>query len=349
MLLLTLNQGFSISLSHVYDISVGGKPVHFFMDDTHERLFVIDYLQENIKVINTHEGEIIKTLEKSAYPVFCSFSKSYVIVSDFWGHKLDFYNRSTLSFSHSVKTRSGPAYSLVKGDLLYFVSQRDFYFQVLDIDRRGIYQEFELTGRVPKFYIYDGLVILPYYDNYHTWSRDYELKNSISIINLSSLYRWDIEGLVKKPLSVLRLQQGRYAITGYLDHGIYEISWGNMDTTVMVKWPDHSHILGMTLFQDHILVPSMSEEKLFAYQVNKDELLEIQCAKGVLDIDSYQDEWFFLLSNFDEVLQLFSSKLVLLEEHSVGQYPISMLIDNDRLYVLCMDSAEINVFDIIKK
>ena len=330
---------FSLTLVHKSDIPIGGKPVHFFLDEIYKRIFVIDYQNENITTV----------LEKSSYPVFCSFSKSYVIVSDFWGHKIDFYKRDDLTFSHSIKTRNGPGYSLVKDDLLYFVSQRDFFFQVLDIERKGIYQEFELTGRVPKFYIYDGLVILPYYDNYHTWSRDFELQNSISIINLSSLYRWDIEGLVKKPLSVLRLQEGQYAISGYLDNSIYEITWGSMDTKTLINWPNHSHILDMTLFQNHILVPSMSEEKLFIYDFQENNLKEIDCAKGVLDIEFCNHEGIFLLSNFDEVIQLFSSNYELLEEHKVGNYPIKMLIEKDRLFVLCMDSAEINVFKIIKE
>jgi hypothetical protein len=346
---MTASNVFSLSLVHKNDIQIGGKPVHFFLDEIYQRIFVIDYQNENIKVIDAQTEAITKILEKSSYPVFCSFSKSYVIVSDFWGHKIDFYQRDDLSFSHSVNTRNGPAYSIVKDDLLYFVSQRDYFFQVLDIERRGIYQEFELTGRVPKFYIYDGLVILPYYDNYHTWSRDYELKNSISIINLSSLYRWDIEGLVKKPLSVLRLKEGRYAISGYLDNGIYEIKWGSMDTKTLVNWPDHSHILDMTLFQNNILVPSMSDEKLFVYDFDKNTLKRIDCAKGVLDIEFFNQEGIFLLSNFDEILQLFSSKYELLEEHKVGKYPIKMLIDKERLYVLCMDSAEINIFNIIKE
>jgi len=344
-----MSQVFSLSLVHSNDIVVGGKPVHFFLDDTYNRIFVIDYLNEDIKVIDSKTETVSVVLKESSYPVFCSFSDSFVIVSDFWGHKIDFYKRDDLSFSHSVKTRKGPAYSIVKENLLYFVSQRDFFFQVLDIERRGVYQEFELTGRVPKFYIYDGLVILPYYDNYHTWSRDYELQNSISIINLSSLYRWNIEGLVKKPLSVLRLQEGHYAISGYLDNGIYEITWGSMDTKILIDWPDHSHILDMTLFQNHILVPSMSEEKLFIFDFNENTLKEIGCAKGVLDIEFCNHEGIFLLSNFDEVIQLFSSNYELLEEHKVGKYPIKMLIDKDKLYVLCMDSAEINIFNIIKE
>lgn len=340
---------FPLSIIHKKDISIGGKPVHFFLDEKYERLFVVDYLEENIKVISTQTETLTTLLEESAYPVFCSFSAMYVIVSDFWGHKLDFYKRDNLAYSHSVKTRKGPGFSQIKDGLLYFVSQRDYYLQVLDIERGGIYQEFELTGRVPIFYIYDGLVILPYYDNYHTWSRDYELQNSICIINLSSLYRWDIEGLVKKPLSVLRIQEGRYVISGYLDTGIYEISWGSMDTRTLVEFQNHSHILDMTLFQDSLLVPSMSKEKLAVYNYQEKQLKNIDCAKGVLDIETYKHEGLFLLSNFDEVIQLFSPDFKLIEQHNVGSYPIKMLIDDDKLFVLCMDSAEINVFYIIKE
>ena len=338
---------FCLSFMHQNDIQIGGKPVHFFVDEQYERIFVIDYLEENVKVVSTETEEMISILKKSSYPVYCSFSKNYIIISDFWGHKVDFYARDDLSYSHSVKSRNGPAYSLVKDDLLYFVSQRDYYLQVLDIERRGIYQEFELTGRVPVFYLYDGLAILPYYDNYHTWSRDFELHNSICIINLSSLYRWDIEGLVKKPLTVLRLQEGRYAVSGYLDNGIYQISWGDMDTQTIVEWPDHSHVLDMTAFGESILVPSMSEESMYVYHINDKKLETVDCAKGVLDIELYNDEGIILLSNFDERIQVFSSEYQLLEEHSVGNYPIKMMIHNEKLYVLCMDSAEINVFTTV--
>src|SRR6056297_954681 len=325
---------FSLSFIHQNDIQIGGKPVHFFLDEQYKRIFVIDYLEENVKVISTQSEQMTTILKESSYPVYCSFSSSYVIVSDFWGHKIDFYNRADLSFSHSVKTRKGPAFSVVKDDLLYFVSQRDYYLQVLDIERRGIYQEFELTGRVPFFYVYDGLAILPYYDNYHTWSRDYELDNSICIINLSSLYRWDIEGLVKKPLNVLRLQEGRYAISGYLDNGIYQISWGNMNTKTLLEWEGHSHIYDMAVFENYILIPSMSEEKLFIYDYDHEQLDAINSAKGVLDVEIYDREGFFLLSNFNEVLQVFSPNFQLIEEHSVGEYPIKMMIHDDRLYGL---------------
>ncbi len=338
-----------MSLIHQNDIHIGGKPVHFFLDEKNERIFVIDYLEENVKVINTKTEQITTVLKESSYPVYCTFSETFVIISDFWGHKLDFYNRSDLSYSHGIVTRNGPAFSIVKDGLLYFVSQREYYLQVLDIERRGIYQEFELTGRVPIFYIFDGLAILPYYDNYHTWSREYELHNSICIINLSTLYRWDIEGLVKKPLTVLRLQEGRYAISGYLDNGIYQISWGDMDTKALVEWNEHSHILDMTAFRDYVLVPSMSEERLFIYNFTDEVLDSVNSAKGVLDIEVYNDDGILLLSNFDEVVQVFSSEFQLLGEHTVGEYPIKMMINNTKLYVLCMDSAEINVFTITKE
>jgi hypothetical protein len=122
-----------------------------------------------------------------------------------------------------------------------------------------------------------------------------------------------------------------------------------MDTKTLVNWPDHSHILDMTLFQNNILVPSMSDEKLLVYDFDKNTLKRIDCAKGVLDIEFFNQEGILLLSNFDEILQLFSSKYELLEEHKVGKYPIKLLIDKERLYVLCMDSAEINIFNIIKE
>ncbi|HPF17001.1 MAG TPA: hypothetical protein P5107_03280 [Thermotogota bacterium] len=327
---------------------MGGKPAHFFLDERYQRIFVIDYLNELIKVVDIKSETMITTLTESNYPVFCSFSEQYVIVSDFWGHKIDFYDRSAMTYSHSVRTKNGPAYSLVKNDLLYFVSQRDYSLQVLDIERKGVFQEFSLSGRVPVFYIYDDLVILPYYDNYHTWSRDYELQNSLCIINLSTLYRWDIEGMVKKPLSVLRLNEGQYAISGYLDNGIYQISWGDMETKTLVQWQNHTHILDMTLWGDYILVPSMSEEKCFVYNHHQTLLKEIQCAKGVLDIEVYYDDGFLLLSNFDEVIQLYSNQFQLLDEQPVGQYPIKMLIHQDRVYVLCMDSGEINVFQLVR-
>ncbi len=317
-----------------------------FSDSENERLFVIDYEQEVVKVIDTQSGKICMILDEASYPVYCSFSTKYIIVSDFWGHKIDFYNRDDMTFSHSIETKKGPAFSIVNGDLLYFVSHREYFLQVLDIQRRGVFQEFELTGRVPKFYFYDSLVILPYYDNYHTWSRDYELEDSVGIINISSLFQWNIEGLVKKPLNVLRLDEGHYVISGYLDHGIYEITWGSMEARLLIEWSGHSHIMDMELFGDCILVGSMSEEELLIYDYKKNKLQRAPSAKGILDIDHYDDKYIFLLSNFDEKLQVLSSDFSLIGEYPVGQYPIKMLIEKDYCYVLSMDSAEITVFKI---
>jgi hypothetical protein len=333
--------------NHTSNIDIGGKPVHLFSDFENNRLFVVDYENEVVKVVDTIEKKVIRKLDKSSYPVFCSISSNYIIVSDFWGYKLDFYNRYNLEFSHSVKTRRGPGFSVVQDDLLYFVTQREYYLQVLDIERRGIYQEFELTGRVPKFYMLDGLAILPYYDNYHTWSRDFELDNSIGIINVSSIFRWNIEGQVKKPLNIIRLEEGKYAISGYLDHGIHTISWGKMGIEVLTEWNGHSHIMDMVKFRDYLIVPSMSEEQLFLYDMERRGIVVKECAKGVLDVETYEDKYFVLCSNFDEKIQVFDENLNMIEEHQTGNYPIKCLIEEKKCYVLCMDSAEINVFEIL--
>lgn len=331
---------------HITDINIEGKPVHMFSDDIFNRIFVVDYENEVVKVVDIQKQQVVKTLDKSSYPVYCSLSADYVIVSDFWGYKLDFYHRDNLDFSHSIQTRRGPGYSIVQGDLLYFVTQREYYLQVLDIERKGIYQEFDLTGRVPKFYMFDGLAILPYYDNYHTWSRDFELENSIGIINVSSIFRWNIEGHVKKPLNVVRIGEGKYAISGYLDNGVHTISWGKMGIEVLTEWEGHSHIMDMIRFGDTLIIPSMSEEQVYIYDLVLKSLSVRECAKGVLDVENYKDEYYVLCSNFDEKLQVFDEYNQLIEEHETGAYPIKCMIEDNRCYILCMDSAEINIFEI---
>lgn len=331
---------------HIDDVQLGGKPVHIFSDPDYNRLFVIDYANEVVKAIDTDENRVVKTMDKSSYPVYCSFSRDYIIVSDFWGYKMDFYHRDDLEYSHAVKTRQGPGFSIVQGELLYFVTQREYFLQVMDINRRGIYQEFELTGRVPKFYMFDGLAILPYYDNYHTWSNDFELENSIGIINVSSIFRWNIEGHVKKPLNVVRIEEGRYAISGYLDNGIHSISWGKMGIDVLTEWIGHSHIMDMIRFRDRLIIPSMSEEQLYIYNLVNGELKVRECAKGVLDVETFEDTYYLLCSNFDEKIQIFNDEDNLIEEHAVGEYPIKCLVVGNKCYVLCMDSAEINIFNI---
>jgi len=333
-------------LLHIDDIEIGGKPVHLFPDEELERLFVVDYLNETVKVVDTTLNQVVDELDQSAYPVFCSVSANYVIVSDFWGHKLDFYDRRSLDYSHAMPVRAGPGYSIVRGDLLYFVSQREFYLQVADIRRKKVYQEFELTGRVPKFFILDDLAILPYYDNYHTWSRDFELEDSIGIINLSSIFRWSIEGKIKKPLNVIRLAEGRYAVAGYLDTGIHEINWGSKDVKTLVDWEGHSHIMDMIQTGGDLVVTSMSDPRLFVYNMGRGSLRKVPSLKGILDLEMMPGPYLGALSNFDETLQVFSDDYALIEEHPVGAYPIKAMSVGERLYVLCMDSAEINVFSI---
>jgi len=338
--------GLSSNLKELGFVELGGKPVHMFPDSNYNRLYVINYETNEVDVINSLIFKKERTLKESSYPVFVSLSKDYIIVSDFWGYKLDIYRRSSLDYISSINVRRGPGYSLVRNNLVYFVSQREYYLQVLDLDNMRVSQEFELSGRVPKFYFFGDIAILPYYDNYHTWSWDFEFPESVGFINVSSLFRWNLEGMIKKPLNVLEIEEGKYIITGYLDQGIWEFNWGNMKVEKFIDWDRHSHIMDMCYFNDYVVVPSMSDENLFYARIDTKSVSSVPSSRGVMSVLNYEDEYLFALSNFENKILIYDKNMNKIEEHNTGDYPISMCVIDDKLFVLCMDDARIDVMEI---
>ncbi len=337
---------FSADIFGIGYIELEGKPVHMFPDEVYNRIYVVNYQTNEVDVVNSLILKKQRSLKESKYPVYVSLSEKYIIVSDFWGYKLDFYLRSSMDFLRSVNVRQGPGYSYVRNDLLYFVTQREYYLQVLDIDNFTVSQEFELSGRVPKFYFYEDIVILPYYDNYHTWSRDFELEESVGFINVSSLFRWNLEGMTKKPLNILEIEQGKYIITGYLDNGIWKFDWGSMNVDEYITWKGHSHIMDMAFFCDDVVIPSMSDEYIYFVNLNSKFTDKVKSARGIIALENYGDEILIALSNFENKVLVYDSGRNLAGEYETGDYPISMCILDNRLYVLSMDDARIDVFKI---
>lgn len=328
-------------------IPIGGKPVQMQIDGDQDYAYIIDYEKRNIKVVDLRSFEKVLTLAQSSYPVYTAFSDDYAIVSDFWGHKVDFYIRGTSLLDFSVPTPRGPGYAIYHQGLVYVTTQLEHQLIVIDPDRKAIAQSFALIGRVPRFSIFDSLIILPYYDNYHTWSRDFELEHSIHLMNLRTLHRWNIDGISKKPLHILEIEPGIYALSGYLDQGIWLARWGSETVLPLAQWRGHTHIMDMVLFKDDVVVPSMSNDHLFFVSMQTGNLESVGSATGILSLVNYEDRLLFALSNFHNLLQIYDPFRVLVEEHEVGDYPIAMKSHGDLLLVLSMDDADLRVFQIL--
>ncbi len=333
-------------LTEIAQIELQGKPVQMQIDHAQDYAYITDYDKRVVRVVDLRSLDLAFSLTQSNYPVFVSFSEDYVMVSDFWGHKVDFYIRGTSLLDFSVPTPRGPGYSVYHKGLLYVTTQLEHQLIVIDPDAQKVAQSFPLIGRVPKFSIFESLAILPYYDNYHTWSRDFELEHSIHLMNLTTLHRWNIDGVSKKPLHILPIDTGVYALSGYLDQGIWIARWGNQSVEALAQWTGHTHIMDMCLFGDTIVVPSMSNNRLQLVRVSNGSVDSVPSATGILALANYEDRYLFALSNFHNLLQVYHDGFQLKEEHSTGDYPIAMEIHDTRLLVVSMDRAILQVFQI---
>jgi hypothetical protein len=335
-------------LENRIQIPLKGKCVHLFVDDVFGRAYIIDYLNRFIYAIDLEQNKIINEITGSGYPVFLSFHSDTIYVSDFWGHKIDAYDRDNLKYLFSIPCKRGPGYILERGGLLYVASQLEPELQVFLLSTKELLYSFPLKGRVPIFYLLDDLVILPYYDNFHTWSRDFELEDSVAFLNPTTFSWWTIEGNIKKPLHVLRIDDGKYIVSGYLDNGLWSVDWGQKQVYSFVTWKGHSHIMDTVQFLDKIAVSSMSEDTLYFIDLRSKELTEVLLSGGVIDLEPYKDLYLFALSNFDNLLYVIDERYELVETVAIPDYPIAMKIFRDRLLVLNMDEPVLTVFDIIK-
>jgi len=339
-------QVFSGSLTLETTIALQGKPAHQFFDPLFQRLFVLDYQNPGVQVFDAHSGSRLLELGGLSFPTFLSFSAEYLFVSDFWGHRLVLFHRDSLEWAASIPVRRGPGFSLVEGSSLFLVSQLEYALQVFDLESLALRQSFELEGRVPRFFLFDDLLVLPYYDNYHTWSRDFELEDSIGFINLDTMYRWSIRGVSKKPLHVIRLEQGVYLAAGYLDRGIWLIRWGETEVQPLVSWQGYSHLMDMVLFHDRLVLASMSEESLLSVFPDGSGLVTVPAAGGMIDLEPVGDSFLAGISNFENRLLLFDSTLKRIAQIETGDYPISVRFWQGKLFVLCMDEPCVQVYSL---
>lgn len=328
------------------EILLEGKPVQFFIDEIYQRAFVIDYQSRNISVIDIENRKIVQTLSKSSYPIHITFHVEWICVSDFWGHKIDIYQRDTLTYLSSLPCKRGPAFSLERGGLLYVASQLEPELQIFHLATAELLFSFPLQGRVPIFYLLDDVVILPYYDNYHTWSQDFEMVDSVAFLNPTTFVRWNIEGKTKKPLHVLRLDTGKYLIVGYLDNGLWSVDWGQREVAQLVSWKGHTHIMDVALFAEKLAVTSMSENDLFFYDFSSKQITKVALTGGIIDIENYDNQYLFGISNFENTLYVVDSTLQIREKYPIPDYPISMKIWKQQLFILTMDDAMLTIFSI---
>jgi len=328
------------------EVALEGKCVQLFVDETYGRAFVIDYLNHTVHVVDLVEERVFHRLTQSSYPVYLVFHADRIYVSDFWGHKVDAYDRESLLLISSIPCKRGPGYMLERGGLLYVASQLEPVLQVFYLPTGQELYAFPLEGRVPKFYLLDDLVILPYYDNYHTWSRDFEMVDSVAFLNPTTFTRWNIEGKIKKPLHILSLESGKYLIAGYLDSAIWRVDWGQKEVTEYITWKGHSHIMDVALFAGKIAITSMSEDDLFYLDPTSKELKRITLGGGIIDLEPYRDQYLFAAGNFDNLLYVLDGDYRLVETKPLKDYPIAMKVYDNRLVVLNMDGPILATYEI---
>lgn len=333
-------------LTLLSEVALDGKCVQLFLDEPFQRAFAIDYLNHLVYVVDLEENVIVHRISQSAYPVYLVFHADRIYISDFWGHKVDAYDRESLRLVSSIPCKRGPGYMIERGGLLYVASQLEPTLQVFYLPTGEELYAFPLEGRVPKFYLLDDLVILPYYDNFHTWSRDFEMVDSVAFLNPTTFSRWNIEGKIKKPLHILRMEAGKYLVVGYLDNAIWRVDWGQKEVTEFVSWKGHSHIMDVALFAGRIAISSMSEDDLFYVDPTSKELKRSALGGGIIDLEPYRDQYLFAAGNFDNALYVLNAQYGLVETWPLKEYPIAMKTYGNRLVVLNMDHPILAIYEI---
>jgi len=333
-------------LNLLSEVALEGKCVQLFIDEAYQRAFVIDYLNHVVHAVDLKTNRISHRISQSAYPVYILFHADHLYISDFWGHKVDVYDRESLLRVASIPCKRGPGYMIERGGLLYVASQLEPVLQVFYLPTGEELYAFPLEGRVPKFFLLDDLVILPYYDNYHTWSRDFEMVDSVAFLNPTTFSRWDIEGKIKKPLHILRIESGKYLVVGYLDNAIWRVDWGQKEVTEFVSWKGHSHIMDVAMFAGYIAISSMSEDDLFYLSLPSKDLHRITLGGGLIDLEPYQDRYLFAAGNFDNTLYVLDAQYRLVETWPLKDYPIAMKAYHNRLAILNMDNPVLAIYEI---